>query len=69
MHILHPLEVNEKKAMWQYFCILHFSRQELFNRLSLEKVKSFTVCKAMRNWWNYNGMKENSIPLSGISTG
>ena len=22
--------------------------------------------KIMRNWWNFNGIKKNSIPLSGI---
>ena len=23
--------------------------------------------KVTRNWWNYKGMKESSVPLSGIS--
>ena len=32
-------------------------------------MKNSTIIKIMRNWWNYNGMKENSIPLSGNSMG
>ena len=47
-----------KKSL--YFCNVH-----MWYLFTLEKSEN----SIMRNWWNYNGMKENSIPLSGISMG
>ena len=34
-----------------------------------KKVKTSTTCKKLRNWWNFNGVKDNSIPLFGILMG
>ena len=35
---------------------------------TLEKSEKLELyVKIMRKWWNYNGMKENSIPVSEIS--
>ena len=38
----------------------------LFHR---KKVKNSNACKKMRNWWNFIGIKENSVSLSGILMG
>ena len=34
-----------------------------------KKVKNSTLCKSNENWWNFNRITENSIPLSGILMG
>ena len=31
-----------------------------------KKVKNSTICENNEKWWNYDGMMENSILLSGI---
>ena len=33
------------------------------------KVKTSLYVKIVRNWWNFNAMKANFIPLSGVSMG
>ena len=37
-----------------------------FIQITAEKWKTPLYVKIARNWWNYNGMMENYIPLSGI---
>ena len=34
-----------------------------------KKWKTPLLVKEIKNWWNFNGIKENSIPLYGISMG
>ena len=35
----------------------------------MNSISTDSVLRVLRNWWNFNGIKENSILLSGILIG
>ena len=46
------------------FCL--FNQEVPVRSPPLSLISGFFTAKKMRNWWNFNGIKENSVPLSGI---
>ena len=53
--LFQPRSSSKKSTFTLNFWLFHW-----------KKVKNSTTCKKIRNWWSFNGIKENSIPLSGI---
>ena len=61
---------NFKLDHWQFKHFI-FEKSSFVVHFTLDRtgvcfLGHLVYVKIMRNWWNYNGMKKNSIPVSGI---
>ena len=64
--VLHRFKLSRIKTFQFQF---QLNAAKLWHRTLEKSGKTPVYVKIMRNMWNYNGIKGNSISLSGISMG